>query len=87
MELGWKAVAPQWDAHTDSGPLSRAADALLMARFRSRLAAEYGRDSDAPPDSYASIIELIAGLHERGEAAVRADGRESGSAVWGCCQL
>jgi hypothetical protein len=63
--LGVKAAAPKWDGLTDSGPLGRAADALFMARFRSKLAEEFGRDSREPAASYAGIVELIVGLHER----------------------
>lgn len=64
--LGSKAVAPKWNAHTDAGPLGRAADDFFMARFRARLAAELGRDVDAPSHSYAGITDLIVALHERG---------------------
>ncbi|KAG8458263.1 hypothetical protein KFE25_001555 [Diacronema lutheri] len=43
-----------------------------MARFRSKLALELGRDSPQPPRAYAGITDLIAALHERdgGQAAI-----------------
>ncbi|KAJ1627453.1 hypothetical protein T492DRAFT_1025158 [Pavlovales sp. CCMP2436] len=63
--LGASAIAPRWDGAANAGPLGRAADALFMARFRAKLAAEYGTDSVAPPGSYEGITDLIVGLHER----------------------
>lgn len=67
-------LAPKWDPARDAGPLGRGADALFMARFRSKLAAEYGRDSAAPAGSYEGITELIVRLHERDGRAALVEG-------------
>jgi hypothetical protein len=45
-----------------------------MSRFRSKLAAEFGRDSDAPAGSYDGITELIVRLHERDSQSTLVEG-------------
>lgn len=69
VALGSKASATPWDAARDSGPLGSRVDALFMSRFRSKLAAELGRDSGLLEHDYSAVIELVSALHARDAAS------------------